>query len=603
MRRTLIVFGIFAALGFGSMQASAQTWHQGRKNVFIVTTDAGDGTAREAISRLEQERVIIGQILHKSNVTMPGTINVIAVRDAESLKRAVPEFPTDLLQRGAISFDGMERSSIVFLAPQQWEAATRAVALTMLSTNYPHTPNWFNQGFARYVGSMHLYKDQVQLGLAPADDKRGEGWIRIGDVMSADADGNVQWQHESWLLVHWLISNSRLDAAGKYFYLTMNQQVPVRQAILQAFGEDAETLDRDLQQYEGEALKHVQSQPMASVELTSQLAVNKVSAADGQVAIANVMLDDHDRSESAPSAMKVLSGIMHNMPDNPAVQRSLAYGYLMQHDAANAVEHARRAIALQDTEALMHYILAVGQNGGDMSAIRASMADVRLANELGNAIKMNPEFAPAFELRGLALVSADKQESGIKDLGHAAAMRPRNDEYLLHLGQAQASNGDWDNARILFAMVKNSPDNAVAQAAADELKTGKRLKHEQKHWSEQGVSSATYTDLTDPRWKATPEMEAKMNAEDKEKVAVGPDTRPVKHLDGELVGVDCSPDPGAILTVSSRGNAWKLKVGDRKTVLLLGADKFSCTWKQKKVSVNYKASGGVTGEVVSLEVE
>lgn len=603
MRRASSIYSaLLLLLGFG-LPAAAQTWHQGRTGYFTVTTDAGDSVARESLSRLEQERAIIGQILHKNKVVMPGSVQIIAVKDPSSLKKAVPEFPAELLQRGAITFNGMERSSVIFQSPQQWESVARAVALILLSTNYPRTPNWFDQGFSRYVGSMQLVKDQVQLGLPPADDKRGEGWIRIADVMGANAENNPQWLHESWLLTHWLISNARLDGAGKYFYLTMNQQVPVRAAILQAFGEDAETLDRDLQAYEAEVSKHVQTEPMASLELTSQLAVNKVSPIEGQIAIANAMLDDRDRSESLPAGMKALSAIMHNAPDNAAVQRSLAYGYLIQHDAINSVEHARRAIALNDSDALMHYILAVGQNGGDMSAIRASMAEVRLGNELNTAIRMNEDFAPAFELRGLALVSVDKQEAGIKDLGHAAAMRPRNDEYLLHLGQAQASNGDWDNARTLFAMVKNSSDNEVAQAAAEELKTGKRLKHEQKHWNEQGVSATTYQDLTDPRWKPTPEMEAKMSAEDKGEVATGPDTRPVKHLDGELVGVDCSNDPGAIITINSRGNSWKMKISDRKSVLLIGADLFSCTWKQKRVSVNYKSSGGVTGDVVSLEVE
>jgi len=315
------------------------------------------------------------------------------------------------------------------------------------------------------------------------------------------------------------------------------------------------------------------------------------------------MLDDHDRSDSFPAAMKLLSGVMHNSPDNVLVQRALAYGYLTQHDAINAVEHARRAIALSDADPLMHYILAVGQNGGDMSAIRASMAEVRFGNELNTALRMSADFAPAYELRGLALVSGDKQELGLKDLGHAAALRPRNDEYLLHLGQAQAANGDWDNARVLFAMVKDSSNSEVAQAAAEELKTGKRLKQEQKHWKEQGVAAGNYQDMTDPRWKPTPEMEARAKA-DQEKVESGPDTRPVKHIDGQLVGVDCSNDPGAILTVSVRGNSWKMKIADRKSVLLIGpTDNFSCTWKQKKVSVNYKSSGGVTGDVVSLEID
>jgi tetratricopeptide (TPR) repeat protein len=603
MRRTLAVLAICLLLFLGSRVATAQTWHQGRTGAFSVTTDAGDSTARDLLSRFEQERVIIAQILHKQKIAPPGVVQVIAVRDPQSLTKAVPQFPAELLSRGAITFDGMERSSLIFIAPQQSESASRAVASILLATNYPHTPRWFDHGFARYVGSMQIVKEQVELGRPPSDDKRGEGWIRLIAVMTNNGENNAQWQHESWLLVHWLITNGRLDEAGKYFYLTMNQHLPAHEAVKQAFGEDEATLDRDLQAYDAEVSKHVQTLPLANLQTWSQFPVNKVTAVDGSIAIATALLDDRDRQDSQPTAMKALSGIMHNLPDNAAVQRSLAYGYLMQHDAVNAVEHARRAIALADSDALMHYILAVGQNGGDMSAIRARMAEVRFGNELNSAIRLNPDFAPAYELRGLALVSGDKLELGLKDLGRAAGLRPRNDEYLLHLGQAQAASGDWDNARVLFAMAKESSDADVAQAAAEELKTGKRLKQEQKHWKEQGVASATYQDMTDPKWKPTPEMEARAKADDNEKPNAGPDTRPVKHLDGELVSVDCTNDPGAVLTVSSRGNAWKMKVADRKSVLLIGPDTFSCTWKQKKVSVNYKASGGITGEVVSLEID
>jgi Flp pilus assembly protein TadD len=604
MSRTLFTVALVLLIFAFVSPASAQTWHQGRTGVFLVTSDAGDGTVRDTLYRLEQERAVIGQILHKPKLTLPGLVQVLAVRDAQSLTKSVPQFPADLLQRGAITFDGMERSSVIFLTPQQWESMARGVAEVLLATNYPHTPRWFDQGFARYVGSIQVAKEQVLLGRPPADDKTGEGWIPLIDVLTNNGENNAQWRHESWLFVHFLITNSRLDEAGKYFYLTMNQHLLAHEALKQAFGEGSATLDRDLQAYEAEVSKHVQTLPVSNSELPANYNVNKVAPAEGQVAIASALLDDHDRSDSAQAAMKTLSGIMHNTPDNPGVQRALAYGYLMQHDATNAVEHARRAIALADSDALMHYILAVGQNGGDMSSIRASMAEVRFGNELNTAIRMSPDFAPAYELRGLALLSGDKSEPALKDLGHAAALRPRNDEYLLHLAQGQAANGDWENARVLFAMVKDSPDSDVAQAASEELKVGKRIKKEQKHWQEQGVAGTTYQDMTDPRWKPTPEMEAKMKAEDQEKEAAGPDTRPVKHLDGTLESVDCTNDPGAILSVSSRGNTWKMKIVDRKNVLLIGPfEHFSCTWKQKRISVNYKASGGVTGDVVSIEVE
>jgi hypothetical protein len=36
---------------------------------------------------------------------------------------------------------------------------------------------------------------------------------------------------------------------------------------------------------------------------------------------------------------------------------------------------------------------------------------------------------------------------------------------------------------------------------------------------------------------------------------------------------------------------------------LIGADKFPCDWKNQSVAVNYRASGGSSGEVISLEIQ
>ncbi len=41
---------------------------------------------------------------------------------------------------------------------------------------------------------------------------------------------------------------------------------------------------------------------------------------------------------------------------------------------------------------------------------------------------------------------------------------------------------------------------------------------------------------------------------------------------------------------------------DYKTLLVIGEDEFSCEWKNRAVSVNYRATGKNTGEVVSIEL-
>ena len=46
----------------------------------------------------------------------------------------------------------------------------------------------------------------------------------------------------------------------------------------------------------------------------------------------------------------------------------------------------------------------------------------------------------------------------------------------------------------------------------------------------------------------------------------------------------------------------KLRAADYKSLLLIGADDFSCDWRDRQVTVNYKPVGARNGDLVSLEM-
>ena len=79
------------------------------------------------------------------------------------------------------------------------------------------------------------------------------------------------------------------------------------------------------------------------------------------------------------------------------------------------------------------------------------------------------------------------------------------------------------------------------------------------------------------------------------------DRRPVQFIKGKLIGVDCSASPAAILTVLNGKKAMQFRTPDYHALVVVGADQFSCDWKDKDVSVNYKG-GGAVADLVSLEV-
>jgi hypothetical protein len=65
---------------------------------------------------------------------------------------------------------------------------------------------------------------------------------------------------------------------------------------------------------------------------------------------------------------------------------------------------------------------------------------------------------------------------------------------------------------------------------------------------------------------------------------------------------DCSKAPAAILTITAEGAILKLHAAGCKSLALIGADDFSCDWRDRQVTVNYKPNGSANGDVISLEM-
>jgi hypothetical protein len=67
--------------------------------------------------------------------------------------------------------------------------------------------------------------------------------------------------------------------------------------------------------------------------------------------------------------------------------------------------------------------------------------------------------------------------------------------------------------------------------------------------------------------------------------------------------VDCSQVPAAVLTVLAGKVTWKLRVKDSRALVLVGADSFSCGWRNRDVSANYREGASAEGDLISLELD
>jgi hypothetical protein len=183
----------------------------------------------------------------------------------------------------------------------------------------------------------------------------------------------------------------------------------------------------------------------------------------------------------------------------------------------------------------------------------------------------------------------------------AIRLSPRNESYSFHLAQIYVTSKKWEAADALLERLKTSDNpQIVAQARDLQTQAGTQRKY--------GIAGST-APSAQPKFEAQKspfdvleEEAAKRAAAEKSPSGTTADKRVTKFIKGRLVAVDCSQAPSAVLTVSSEAGTLKLRAADYKSLLLIGADDFSCSWRDRQVVANYKPSSGNGGDLVSLEM-
>ena len=175
---------------------------------------------------------------------------------------------------------------------------------------------------------------------------------------------------------------------------------------------------------------------------------------------------------------------------------------------------------------------------------------------------------------------------------------------VYHLAQIYVASKKWEAANILLDRLKASGNPANCHAGP---RTDRAGRNRAQIWH----SGETPENMAQPKLapQKSPfdvlEEDAAKRAAAEKSAPTGrtpEDQRPTKFLKGRLVAVDCSHAPAAVLTVTAESAMLKLRAADYKSLLLIGADDFSCDWRDRQVTVNYKPSGPKDGDLVSLEM-
>jgi hypothetical protein len=479
-------------------------------------------------------------------------------------------------------------------------------------------------------------------------------WISLPDLftMKHETSGFNEGTHhtmyyaESWMAMHYLLHEKKLPETGTYFGLVLNKHVPVEEAIQQAYGLSAAQLEAAVKAY-----FHAQTQLLAAVDAARQNAglnaagwaqpfqfptpvgvdesvipSNAFSEGDARAIYADVQSRIPERRDYGLQQLKALATtptaadkkieakaeakkeqkkdtddnpvtLPTNAVGNEVAHRLLAWDHIEHAEFDDAITELGEAAALDQHDMWVRYYL---------SALKYRMAEAKhtdihgLANmllDLRAVLDWYPELAGAYDLLAMGRNEGGSSAAAMQAERAAMTLSPRNQKYVYHLAQIYVSSKQWEAANALLERLKNGRDPQIAGLARERLD---QIATERKYGIAGAAAVQSKLEPQKTPFDVLEEDAAKRTAGQKSGATA--DTRPTKYFKGRLVAVDCSQPPTAVLTVTAQGVVLKLRAGDYKSLLLIGADDFSCTWRDRQVTANYKPGGLLDGDLVSLEV-
>jgi tetratricopeptide (TPR) repeat protein len=631
--------------------ADEPKWLEIHSAHFYVVTDAGEKRGREVALRMEQMRSMFGQLLLREKLKMSVPITVIALKSDKYFGFIAPSKQN---MAKAFYLPGSDRIYIVLnlFEPDPWRAIAHPLAHYLMNYNYPPAQGWFDEGFAEYFGSMRVDNKGVDIGGDPEMSSEwfedafenlnrnpntpqsltqlvsSPVWLNMVDLFSMTHDGSgvregthhTLYYAQSWMVVHYLINKSKLPETGVYFDLVLNQKVPIDKAIAQAFDLTPATFEEAVKTYFrslsnlGIAMDR-SKQPLDQADVAQPyhlpapfgpdeigMTVTPVADPEAKAMIGDVMAHIPERRDQA---LHELQQLTEDPKDNEVARRALAWDHLQQKKFDAAADELERASDLDARDPWIWYYRSVlkyrraEETHQEMQGLANMMQDLRAV------LDWYPEFAEAYNMLGMARVEGGGINSALEAQRVAISLSPRNLEYQFNLGQIYMSGKKWDPARDIFTRLKTAPEPRVAAAAKHQLDDLTSL---QKY----GIRPQRAGETQTPAGAASsPAVVSSTSDDDDDEPKAPPKpappkpgtTGPVQHMKGKLVTSDCAKAPEAIVTFLVGMKTYKLHTSDFKSMLVIGEDQFSCEWKNRIVSVNYRAVGNSGGELVSVEVQ
>jgi tetratricopeptide (TPR) repeat protein len=371
----------------------------------------------------------------------------------------------------------------------------------------------------------------------------------------------------------------------------------IQEAIRRAFGVEPQSFENAVRNYFTVDMKDHKIALPADFGKSS-MEVKTLRASDWMATWAD--LRAHTPNER-DAGIDLYKKVLLTDPNNAIANRGMGFAYLQNNEFDKAQGYLQKTVAADPGDARTHYFLALVANRKQRVLHGEPVVDLSAVREhLQKAIALKPNYADAYQLLSWVELEGKNADAARAAIEKASDMNPRSDFVALSMAQLELQANQYEKARPLLERLQGSNQPEVARFAHQAL---------QNLGSNKPRSSiVTRQPITAPQWQ-TKEPEGE-TAEKEKPPAPKPATAAtpeaagkIQFLKGELVDIDCSKSPLVTMTVSSKGKEWVMFSRDVHKLMLIGVENFSCTWTNKKASVNYRLTADGRGELISLEID
>src|SRR5579864_8941440 len=343
----------------------------------------------------------------------------------------------------------------------------------LISKSADWMPLWMNEGLAEFYENTEIHEKDAALGEPSTENI---AWLRQNRLLPLatllTVDQKSPYYHEekkgsifyaeSWALTHYIIMNDFSQKTHRmldYSSLLVDNVDPVT-AATRAFG-DLKQLQSNLDKYVGQASFYHFGMKTATDVDDSAFKVQPLTETQSEALRADFLA----YNQRSADAKVLLDRVLKEDPNNVSAHETEGFLAFRKGDVGEAKKWYEQAVQLDSQSYIAHcaYASIAMNSGGD-----AEFEQVE--RSLRTAIKLNPKFAPAYDLLAVYLATRHKDLNEARVMGvTAVSLEPSNIGYRINVANVFLSMADVKNAiavlRTAAKLAKTPQDDQMVTSA------------------------------------------------------------------------------------------------------------------------------------------